>query len=345
MKTIIPNKLILCFLLIVSSNFLYAQEALKYLNEMSKAQNDISKDYMSYISAASHGKSARKVEKRRSSLIETVLDAKKEAIKIQPYHGDRVLKDALVNYLGILYNILNEDYGKIVNMEDIAEQSYDNMEAYFMAQDLATKKQDEAYKKFDIAYDAFAKKYDIKIIKKEDELSLKLKKANAVNDYYHKIYLIFFKSFKQDLYLVNALEKNDLSGIEQNKNTLLKFSNEALLKLDTTKALMGDKSLVVACAEIMKFFKEETGKIKIFTDFLVQKESFDKMEKAFKAKSAKQRTQADVDGYNKQVELLNKMSNTFNTTNQELNNNRTKFIKRWNDNVSKFLDTYIPTYK
>jgi hypothetical protein len=335
---------ILVLFSLFASPIVFAQDALKYLEEVSSNQKDISKKYMSYISAASHGKSARKVEKRRIGLISTVLDAKKEAQKLPAFKGEKILKDGLVEYLGIVYNILNEDYDKIVNMEDIAEQSYDAMEAYFMAQDLAGKKQDEAHKKFTVAYESFAKKNNINLINKETELDSKLKVANQVNDYYHKLYLIFFKAYKQEAYLMDAISRSDLSGIGQNKNTLEKYAEEALTKLDTIKGLNGDKSILIACAELMKFYKDEVKKVNITTDFLVKNESFNKMNAVFSKKADKQKTQKEVDEYNKQIKEINAASNVYNSNNQYLNNERAKFINRWNSSVSSFLDKNIPTY-
>ncbi len=329
------------------SSILYssAQEALSYLENASKSQEDISQRYMSYVSAVSHGKSARKVEKRRVNLLETVQQARNSANILPPFKTDRALKDALSSYLEIMFNILNEDYGKIVNLEDIAEQSYDNMEAYFTAQDLANKKQDIAYKKYEEIYRSFAKNNNINIIDQESELSLKLKQANLVNSYYHKLYLLFFKSYKQDFYLSDAINKNNVSAIEQNKNTLIKYAKETVSQLDTMKAFQDDRTLIMACRDLMQFYEEEGGKMLIYTDFLLKNENFGKMSKAFNAKSDKQRTQADVDNYNKQVNEINALTNTYNKTNQELNNGRTTYINRWNDSVSRFLDSHVPKYK
>ena len=39
---------------------------------------------------------------------------------------------------------MNDDYAKIVNMQEIAEQSYDEMEAYFLLKEAVDKKMKEA---------------------------------------------------------------------------------------------------------------------------------------------------------------------------------------------------------
>jgi hypothetical protein len=339
------KSLIISTLTLISVYSATAQDAVTYLNSITKPQDEISKDYMSYVSAVSHGKSARKVEKRRIALLESALNARRNAALMPAFQGDKVLKDALTNYVTIVYNVLNEDYGKIVNLEDIAEQSYDNMEAYFMAQELAGQKQDAAFKKFKEAYEGFAKKNSINLIQQENELSMKLKQADAVNSYYHKLYLMFFKPYKQEYYLMDAVNRKDVSGIEQNKNTLVKFAKENLSKLDTMKAFQGDRSLVNSCKDLMRFYIDESSKMQVYTDFQLKSENFDKMSKAFNAKPARQRTQADVDAYNKGVNDINALSTQYNKTNQELNNNRGAYINKWNDTVNRFLDAFTPKYR
>ena len=75
------KKLVSLLILFFSLNS-YGQESLDYLNQVSELQNDISKKYLSYISAVSHGKSARKVENKRIDLINTVKLSKAKAVNI-----------------------------------------------------------------------------------------------------------------------------------------------------------------------------------------------------------------------------------------------------------------------
>src|SRR6478736_2214817 len=143
------NRFLIALLFSCSSQILFAQEftdAISYLNYVGDQFEEISKDMMSYTSAAAHGKSARKVEKRRSELIQTVKAAEVNMRKLKPYKGDRSFRDSVTSYFHITGLVLNEDYGKIVNMAEIAEQSYDLMEAYLLAKQMVDKKMDEASK-------------------------------------------------------------------------------------------------------------------------------------------------------------------------------------------------------
>ena len=144
----------------------------EYMDKVEETQRKISEDFLIYVSAVAHGKSARKVEKRRKELINAVSQGKNQAKHLAPFNKtDTTLKAAAFEYLTICYNLLKEDYGKIVDMEEIAEQSYDNMEAYMMAQEKANDKLHEAGLRLEAAQKQFAANNNIALIEKKDALS------------------------------------------------------------------------------------------------------------------------------------------------------------------------------
>ena len=68
-------------------------------------------------------------------------------------------------------------------------------------------------------------------IPNKDKIGKKLEEAGKVYKYTNPIYLIFFKSYKQEMYLINAQNKGDVSGMEQNKNALMQDAKEGKKKL------------------------------------------------------------------------------------------------------------------
>ena len=99
------------------------------------------------MSEVAHGNRARKMEKRRIELLNSVNEAIQAGAKLRPYKGDASLRDAFKDYWMVLNTIFKEDYHKIVDMEEVAEQSYDEMEAYLLIQEKAGQKLHEAYRK------------------------------------------------------------------------------------------------------------------------------------------------------------------------------------------------------
>jgi hypothetical protein len=319
--------------------------AIDYLNFITGYQNDIAENSLSYTSAVAHGKTARKIEKRRKELLASVVTAKAKIKTISPFKGDNTLKDSALSYLKITYNILNEDYAKIVDMEEVAEQSYDAMEAYMLAQEIANKKRDVAGDNYHISYEAFAKKNNITLLKDKSSFNEKAIKAGKVYDYYTPIYLIFFKSYKQEMYLTDAINKKDFTAIEQNNNALKVTSEEGIAKLIATKNFMGtDNSLVQACKELLGFYKGETVKIKIMSDHMLKMENFEKIKKAYETKSQSEKTKEVIDQYNKDIQDFNKSVENYNKNNNELNQNRSNLINKWNKTSSDFLDNHTPHY-
>src|SRR5688572_10815947 len=133
----------LLLLALTLNNCLYAQPSdgpVPHMDLFNALEEDLSKKYLSYMSEVAHGRRARKMEKRRTDLLNSVSQAINEGGKVRPYKGDASLRDAFKTYWTVLLSIFKEDYHKIVDMEEVAEQSYDAMEAYLLTQEKAKEK-------------------------------------------------------------------------------------------------------------------------------------------------------------------------------------------------------------
>lgn len=318
----------------------------EYMEYLSSRDQEMSEKYLSYMSEVAHGNRARKMEKRRQELITTIRKSLGEATRLKPYKGDASLRDAYKNYWDILLKVFNEDYHKIVNMEEIAEQSYDNMEAYILAQQKAEEVLDQAAEKIYPVHRDFAAKNRINLIEKESKLSQKLMKVGQVNAYYHQVYLIYFKSLKQEAYVLEAFNKKDINGMEQNRKTLVRFADEGLATLDTLQPFRNDASLGKACRKVLEFHKNEAEQhIPRQREFMVKSSEFEKIKKTMDAKPASKRTQADVDKYNKAVGEMNDAVNASNASLQTINNGREKALTNWEATVKRFMETHVPRGK
>ena len=299
---------------------------------------------MSYTSAVSHGKSARKVEKRRTELLRQMKESEKNVRKMKTFKNDAKLRDSVASYFRICQLVLNEDYGKLLNLEDIAEQSYDAMEAYLLAKERANEKLDDANQKVSDQYDAFAANNNIKLVESDSKLSQKIKEATKVHAYYNVVYLIFFKSYKNEAYFMEAMNKADVNAMEQSRNSLLTSSTDDLTKLGPIAAYQGDASLKSSCQQLLNFYKKEASvHFPVFVEYQLKKENFEKMQKVIEGKQ--NRTQAEVDAFNKAVKEFNDFTKKANASNNECNKNRSSFLNKWNESVETFLDSHTPKYR
>lgn len=315
----------------------------KYMDVISKQQENVSKRYMSYKSASAHGKREKKVENLRSKLMDEIQEARMNINSLPSYKGDKNYRDTAVNFMKFYYNVMNDDYTKIINMEEIAEQSYDEMEAYLLLEEKIQEKLSEANKKFSDAQKLFAQKNNINLLEDKSELGQMMEEVGRSNKHYHEVYLIFFKPYIQEKNMVAAVAKENMTAMEQNRSAMLKYAQEGIAKLAAVKGYKGDNSLIANCKSMLNFYIKESDKIMAVNDYFLTKERFEGIKKEMDKKSSK--SKEDVEAFNKAVNDINKASQTYNANNNSMNEQRTENLNNWNKSVKIFFDEHTPRYK
>jgi hypothetical protein len=333
-----------CLLFSIAGKSIAQQsKAVLYMEKIGAEMKSIQEDSWEYTRQAAHGRSARKVEVKRKELINTSKLAMGRVSGMPAFEGNTQFRDSVASFLNIHYLVLKEDFGKIVNMEEVAEQSYDAMEAYMLAKELASNKLEQAGDMVEKQYQLFADNNNIKLLDEQSKLTKKLAKSSSVYKYYNEVYLIFFKSYKQEAYYMQALNAKDLNAMEQNKNALKSTSEEGLAKLKGMNSYDGDGTLLSAAKNVLEFYKtESTTKLDLLSDYILNEDKFQKILKTIDTKPQSSRTNEDIRKYNETVKDLNNRANNFNKLNQELNILRSKAIDLWNNQSDRFIDNQIP---
>lgn len=337
--------LVALLLFLCSSQVTFSQQfknALAYLEFVSNEQQNITKNTWKYTKAIAHSKNDRTIASKRNTLIKTVERAITKIKKAQGYDGDE-FKNQVLHNLDLNKSLLQQDYAKIIDMKAVAEQSYDAMEAYMLAQEMADKKMAEAQQEFEMHYYAFARKHNIDIVENDSDLGKKMKISGEVFDHYNQLYLIFFKVNMNEVYLYDAIAREDVSGIEQSASSLLESAREGLSILDTVSLYKKDQMLVNATKKTFEFFIDESeNKMPVITDFLVANADFEAIRKSLESTPERKRTKAQIDAYNEKVPLINKAVEDYNNTNASLNKQREAVIGNLNAAYERFLAKHIP---
>lgn len=316
--------------------------AVEYLESVSLPLNEHQKETWQYLRAVTRGKSARTVEKRRTNLINAIRSSKVDASRKKPFASDASLKNAVLTYLDLSQKVLKEDFDKILDMEAIAEQSYDAMEAYILAKEQASAKLSEAWDELDAAINTFAATNNISLVEAEaDKRGERIQQSSDMLGYYNDVYLIFFKSYKQEAYVLDAMNQEDINGLEQNISALISVSEEGLEKLKAINNFDGDASIKTATANMLNtYIKISEEDYPVVVDFFLKQDNFHKLQKIMDGKSKKDRTQQDVDTFNQAVEAYNQAVNDVNEVNEKLNKGRGKQIDQYNKQVQIFFDKH-----
>ncbi|MFV8365859.1 LIC11966 family surface protein [Flavobacterium sp. XS1P27] len=334
-------------LFLITITFSNAQEfktPVDYLNYIGKETDAISRTTWKYTSAVAHSKNARRIDVTRKTLVKSIQNATKkiEALK-DGYKGDVEYKEQLLAYLSISEKQINQEYEKIINMQEVAEQSYDFMEAFILARDLVNAKINEEVNKLNANQKIFANKYGIQIGEDKSELGKKMKISNEVFENHTQLFLIFFKVNFTESLLMNAIAQNNLNAIQQNSNALEQYSNEGLDKLKTFKAFNNDLILVNATKKVLEFSKKEALEFspKVVA-FMMLNQKFQESKKTMDNKSATSRSKEEVDNFNKLVNELNKEVGNYNAINNKFNSERANAINFWNVTGDTFISKHVP---
>ena len=188
-----------------------------YMTAIYQARTEMDAKYMQYLSAAAHGRRARKVEKLRGEVLESINQTKYKTTDLPKYKGDNTLRQGSIDYITLCYRVFNEDYKKIVDMEELA---------YLLLQEKVTEKLTEASAKLQKTSKEFAAKYNVTLDETESALGSKLGVAGKLNDYSNELFLIFFKCNWMDKEMVTAMNNKKVNDVEQSRSSLLRFANE-----------------------------------------------------------------------------------------------------------------------
>src|ERR1700761_8889920 len=161
-----------------------------YINAINAAETSMNKSYMAYISAAAHSSRKRKIDKLREQAVQSILTCQSTINYMSAYNNDNSLKQSSLNYVMLCYKVFNDDYAHIVNMEDIAERSYDEMHAFLLLQEATNDTLKVANERMAKALSSFAGKYGVTLTSQKTELGEKMEAAGKLAKYRNKVYLL-----------------------------------------------------------------------------------------------------------------------------------------------------------
>lgn len=340
-------KLKITFFALIGALSLSAQDfktPLDYMNYMAKETENISKQTWKYTSAVAHSKSPRKIEATRKTLLKAIQAAQLKIGNLKGgYKGDVDYRNDMLAYLTFEEMELNQEYDKILDLQEISEKSYDAMEAYIRFRDAVNDKISSETDKINASQLTFAGKHNIQIVEGETAIGKKMKKTGEVYDYHTDLFLIFFKANIAETGFMNAIEAKDAEGIAKNMALLQTAADEGLAKLATMKGYENDMAMIASTKKAMEFFrKEATEYAPAALEFISSQNKMEEANKALEAKKEKDRTKEDINDFNKMVAQSNKAVVAYNRVLNKYNTERANVTNSWNNTTDSFISRHVP---
>ena len=330
------------FITLLSLTLTGPDESLKYYTEVKSVFTDIQEKSWDYTCSAAHGRSTSRVEEKRKQVTESIESGIVRIYELPPYEGSTALRDSALRFLKMQYAVSNEDFSRLVNMEKIAEQSHDAMEAYMHARELADAKTKAAGEMFNREFVNFVTAHNITPAP-ESDTEKKLVIAGNVYDYYNQMYHIFFTSYKQESYLIEAMNKDDVSGIEQNRYALEKASEQGLADLMFFNSFKEDPELKQALEKVLLFYKDEAQiKLKDISLFFVANDNFQKIILSYNNSAAAEHSVEESMLFNKALTEHKITTENYLKVSAQLDKDRSKVLSEWHRACERFIKRNIP---
>jgi hypothetical protein len=314
----------------------------EYLNFMDETYSDIAKRQWKLTKAVAHSKKERKIERRKSQLLKTIDKAIEDVRGAGTVGGDE-FKEETLRLLQFRKDMLNEEFAKVIDMQEIASQSYDAMEAFILAQEALDDKNREVQESYSKVVEAFAEKNNINFVENENDLGKKMRIASEVFDFKNELYLFYFKAYINEVYLFESLAKGDINGIQQNFNVLKEEAAIAINKLENHEGFNNNKALPKKIANKMEtFLKVAEKRVPEITDFLVFQKDFEKLQATIEKTPERKRTKKMIKDYNKKVNEINKKAASYNKSYEALVNSSNSTSTSINEAFNSFVEKNVP---
>ncbi len=338
-------KTITLFAFLFLASFSFSQfngTASDYLAQINNDFKPVQQATWEYIKSYAKNRSAKKIEHKRIELAKSIQKALDKVKQVKPFKSETYLRDSVLLFLEVDLLVINHEFAKIVNMEDISKQSYNEMHAYINIVEATHDKLTAVAKKADGAEARFIAQYSINTnTLPESKISAKLQKASEMYDYFIPMFLVTFKAYIQDAYLINAISSSDLTVIETERNRLLKITKEALLKVEKMDGYLNDFSYKTACLDLLNFYLDEVNQVQKIIDFWEAKTNYNESLLFIRSKRERNLKQKHVD---KHKFIVNKYNRAYAENIKAINHldtERVRLIHEWTKAENSFTSRHV----
>lgn len=337
------NKTILLLFLVGFMGFAQ-QTPVEYMDQISQGNDEILKQTWTYLKAISKGQKPRRIEKKRAKVEKSIREAINRVRAAGAYNGNRELKDSALSVLNFHLDVMTGRAKKLVDMEEVAYQSYDFLEAYVLYQRQINEKvaiRNEFYK---YAQHKFASEHNVNLTEATSELGEKVKESSKILQYREMMYLSMMRGMMKEAEVLKGLGNPETaSNYDGSEGLMVELLKDIRQKMDTISAPNADLSLRKATESALSFLEKEAKELypKI-VEFNEKQAEFEAFKKEFESDKNNEFDRNKVNEFNQKVNEINRLSKQLNNLYSRYNLFRESVQNQWNNVSTTFLDRHVP---
>ncbi len=289
--------------------------ATEYNDFIVAKQHKIINTNIEYISKLVHADDFETIENHRKEVIKKLEQTIAEMQALPPYKKNTAFRDETTKAFEVYLAAFSQEFATVNLNKMDSEESFENMEALFKAQDAAEAKLSTAGLKVEKAQSNFAKKNNMRLELSENSAAKDMLLFNELNTYNRSVFLQQFKVSKANHAFFTAVNKKNTNTMDKERKQLTNACTDALSNLKTIKPFKNeDDSYQKSGEELVNYYLQLSQKD--FKDMVQIIQNKDQL------------TQQDMDRYNEIIQSFNKESQ--------------RLLKQFNQTSEDLLKKYIP---
>ncbi|MGF1533447.1 MAG: hypothetical protein ACFCUI_07075 [Bernardetiaceae bacterium] len=270
-----------------------------YNNFLAEQMNDVATSNLVYIAHSVHSEDLNLTEKKRQEVLQEIERARQIIQVKEPYTKGEAVKAESLAVLDMYREAFALDFKQINVLKTSSKETYEAMKAYLAAQDAAEDKLHKAADRFAKARQKYLKAHELTATEQQkDPLEAQIKTMGAANRYIRQVFLTYFRVFRQDINLSEALQKGEKNKLEGYRLELIKAAEQALQELGKMEGFEGDYNLLNQTTDLIRFYRD------------LGNQQFKDISRISQLEDSAL-TQADVDTFNEAVRQYNEILPAF----------------------------------
>ncbi|HEX8330475.1 MAG TPA: hypothetical protein VF629_23285 [Hymenobacter sp.] len=293
------------------------EDPASYNNAIVNEQTELLKKNLRYISKAAHSENDRKIESRRLEVVEQNKVAVAKIQRMPAYKGNADLRSSALTAFKTMLEVYSADYKQVNALAATRTQSFEAMERYFAAQEVAEQKLAVVNDSMNASQRRFARQFGMSIEPNRETTKLDeyTRQVTVVNKYQHQVFLPYFRVQKASAKLTDALNAQDAAAFDAARVTLAAEAEKSATELSAVPAFRGkDVAYRNAARDLANLYVVMCANQFVqVAELMKQKDRLTKVD----------------------AQTINGHIGTYNTQNQ-------KFNEAYNRTSAAFMDTYVP---
>lgn len=229
------------------------EKAADYHNFITEEQNKLLRKIMDYNLFITYHSNLTEINQKRMDILDQVNFSIERLKALESFKGDSKLKESSIEVYLLYKQCYDIEFNEVNNLRNLRENSFEDMERYNKALELAEEKLKTAGDKFYKAQTEFSKKHAITI--KTSDVQNQLEDQWKLNKHIRLVYLEFFRVFKSDDLFMSAMNNQDVEGMEKRRIEIIKNAEISLSSLKNIASFKKDTSFLSLTSSLIEYHK------------------------------------------------------------------------------------------